>query len=159
MEIRNIESMSDDDPLRPTIERAKTQANGLRKALEYNLITVQMVVDDHDAVKVAVVAHNPCNLKQYQVIAFLPTLDDMLESLEMNEYAGGEIAKLEDDGMPPELEEAITDLCVKRFALASSQDAEAFIRLNRAPSLEAARNIYQEMYSLTEGGDFNHPLQ
>lgn len=158
MDFNNLEDLPDDDQIRQAITRAKTQIENLQTSLEYNFMTVQLIVDPEGSINVALVAHNPCDLKQFQVVAFLPTLDNSLDTLKANEYAGKEVAKLEED-MPEGIASAIMDLCIKRFARAGSQNPEAFIRLSRAPDFETARAVYQEMHGLTEGGDFNHPLQ
>lgn len=158
MDYNNLDDLPEDDQLRQAIMRAKTQIENLQTSLEYNFMTVQLIVDPEGSINVALVAHNPCDLKQFQVVAFLPTLDNSLDTLKANEYAGKEVAKLEEN-MPEAVANAIMDLCIKRFAHAGSHNPEAFIRLSRAPDFETARAVYQEIHGLTEGGDFNHPLQ
>ena len=159
MEIYNIDDMPDDDgDLRHAVERAKDQVQNLRASLEYNLMTVQMIVEKDDSVNIALVAHNPCDLSQYQVVAFLPTLDNSMATLEVNEAIGQEVAKMEKD-MPEDLESGLIELCAKRFSEAGKKDPEVLLRLMLASSFQEARALYQEYYGLTRGGDFNHPLK
>lgn len=158
MDFNDLNDLPEDDQLRLAMMRTKDQIANLQTSLEYNFMTVQLIVGEDGSMNVALVAHNPCDLKQFQVVAFLPTLDNSLDTLKANEYAGKEVAKLEED-MPEEIASMIMDLCIKRFARAGSHNPEAFIRLSRAPDFETARAVYQEIHGLTEGGDFNHPLQ
>lgn len=158
MDFKSSDELPEDDQIRLAIERAKNQIENLQKTLEYNFMTVQLIVDDDDRINVALVAHNPCDLHQFQVVAFLPTMDNSLDTLKANEYAGNEVAKMEED-MPEEVAGTIMDLCIKRFARAGAKDPESFVRLSRAPDFDTARAVYQEIHGLTEGGDFNYPLQ
>lgn len=158
VEFANLSEMPEGH-IKETVERAKGQMEVLQASLEYNVLTVQLMVGNDDRVQVAVVAHNPCNLRQYQVVAFLPTLDDNLEMLSTNEKMKNVIGTLEDDVDGNPMTENIVELCMKRFMHASTTDPEFLLRFHNTNNFQEARELYQEYYELTEGGDFNHPLQ
>lgn len=158
MEIHQYDDMPDGQA-KEMMERARAQVERLGTALEYDLMTVQLLVDeDSGSTNVALVAHNPCDLNQFSVVCFLPTLDNVLDTLAANEAAGKEVAKFEHD-MPDDMTRTLFKLCARRFARAGRADAEFLIRLLDTDTFEEARKVYQSYFNLTEGGDFDYPLE
>lgn len=130
--------------------------------IDHSMISVQALKsdpDDEDPMY-AVVSHNPFNLRQYQVLAVLPSLDMQISitaKLEANvETFASRV--LGDEDLAPIIEH----MKVGRLKHAAHTDKEFAHKAVDARfddlDLEAAGRLYQAHYGLTNGGDFNRPL-
>ena len=128
----------------------------------HSMISIQVLKSDpdDDDPMYAVVSHNPFNLRQYQVLAVLPSLDmqiDITSKMEDHVKAFTDRALGDED-----LAHAIDHMKVGRLRHAASTDQEFAHKAVDAAfndlDLEAAGHLYQAHYGLTNGGDFNRPL-
>lgn len=135
---------------------------GWPKIISASMVTIHTLMESEDDLDPmhAVVVHNPFNLRQYQVLAVLPTLDIQVAlTSRVEPIVDGMIHEATSD---PDLDHMRTNAMIHRVKAAIESDREFAHLIVDAGfdelSPEETGKLYQEHYGLTNGGDFNRPL-
>lgn len=151
-----------DESIKAKLESLYGKVGNWPVMVHNNMITIhalQESAEDEDPL-FAVVMHNPFNLRQYQVLAVLPTLDMEIAVTNSVRESVDEIVR---DGVDdPNISHGIQHLMLSRLSEACAKDRDFAHKMIDVAwdesDLESAGRLYQEHYGLLSGGDFNRPL-
>jgi hypothetical protein len=160
MEAVNADDLNEDDPEEAYVKRTWALARMIPILLDYNMVTVQVVTEGpFERPTAALVVHNPFDVMQYRIIAFLPDFDSEAAHLSTSDQIAENMRDVLAEDEHGLRTEALEKVANKRIMLAVARDHDFADKINEAHTFEDAKSIYMTHYGLENGGDFNRPLE